>query len=97
MSDAPSITGTLTHPTITNQTSPHFAEALGAAALQSRSATHTTTRRSPSTRTPDTAVPECPFTTRAEKADPLVCAFLATTLTSSVPALGVASTFGSSL
>jgi hypothetical protein len=29
MSDAPSITDTLTHPTITNQTSPHFAEALG--------------------------------------------------------------------
>jgi hypothetical protein len=28
MSDAPSITDILTHPTITNQTSPHFAEAL---------------------------------------------------------------------
>lgn len=28
MSDAPSITDTLTHPTITNETSPDFAEAL---------------------------------------------------------------------
>src|SRR6266511_1749254 len=28
VSDAPSITDTLTHPTITNETSPHFAEAL---------------------------------------------------------------------
>jgi len=28
LSDAPSITDTLTHPTITNETSPHFAEAL---------------------------------------------------------------------
>jgi hypothetical protein len=29
MSDAPTITDTLTYPTITNETSPHFAEALG--------------------------------------------------------------------
>jgi hypothetical protein len=31
ISDRPSITDTLTHPTITDETSPHFAEALGGA------------------------------------------------------------------